>query len=156
MIRWDNNDVSSHYNHYTHTHTTQAQTTTSSIATKIASLTPFKNRIQSFNIEQVAQYIRLRGPRKTGFAELAVSKHTPTSESSVSSRKASRDNDISFVSYRKVSSANEIPTESKDYHSSEPGEYEMCSIMISSMTCNSCFTRRYFHKVSHTMLPSTY
>ena len=83
--------------------------------------------MQSFNVEQAAQYIRLRGPRKTGFAELAVSKHV-SQETSVSSRKASRDSDIgsqnvSVVSYRKVSSPDEIPTEySEDYQSSEPSK----------------------------------
>lgn len=92
----------------------KAQSTTSSLATKIASFTPFKSRVQSFNVEQPAQYIRLRGPRKTGFAELAVSKHVPA-ETSVASRKASHDNDIgsqniSAVSYRKVSSPDELPT----------------------------------------------
>ena len=87
----------------------QAQSTTTSLATKIASFTPFKNRIQSFNVEQAAQYIRLRGPRKTGFAELAVSKYVPPETLVTGGRKASQGNDIasqnvSVMAYRKVSS----------------------------------------------------
>ncbi|XP_065912561.1 uncharacterized protein KIAA0930 homolog isoform X2 [Dysidea avara] len=77
----------------------KAQTTTS-LASKIASFTPFKNRSQTFVVEQPAQYIRLRGPRKTGFAELAVSKHMIPKESTPN-RRASKnlDNVISVVSY---------------------------------------------------------
>lgn len=100
--------------------TLQAQSTTTSLATKIASFTPFKSRMQSFNVEQAAQYIRLRGPRKTGFAELAVSKYVPP-ETLVTggSRKASQDHDIasqnvSVMAYRKVSS-DDLP------QSAEPG-----------------------------------
>lgn len=92
----------------------KAQSTTTSLATKIASFTPFKNRIQSFNVEQAAQYIRLRGPRKTGFAELAVSKYVPPETLVTGGRKASQGNDIasqnvSVRAYRKVSSSDDLP-----------------------------------------------